>query len=305
MRHRLTDAAYAAGWSLVRHLPEPVAHRSFRELADQAWRRRRGGVVQLERNLARVVPDAGPEELRALSREGMRSYLRYWREVFRLSDLSRQQIVESFVLEGQDRLAQALASGRGVVVPLPHSGNWDLAGAWFTITHARLTTVAERLQPESLYERFLDFRRSLGMEVLPLTGGEGPYATLRDRLRAGGFVALLGDRDLTRAGVPVTFFGEPTRMPAGPAALALETGAALMPATLWFDGDLARTRVHPEIPAPTSGTRSERVAAMTQAVADVFARGIAAHPQDWHMLQPLWVADLDPVRTARWDEARP
>ncbi|MCU0265246.1 MAG: phosphatidylinositol mannoside acyltransferase [Actinomycetia bacterium] len=303
MRHRLTDAAYAGGWSVVRHLPEGVADRSFRTLADQAWRRRGRGVAQLERNLARVVPDATSDELRELSREGMRSYLRYWREVFRLSDLTRQQIVDGFTLDGQDLLAETLASGRGVVVPLPHSGNWDLAGAWFTLTHARLTTVAERLQPESLFERFLAFRRSLGMEVLPLTGGEGPYGTLLDRLRGGGLVALLGDRDLTRAGVPVTFFGEPTRMPAGPAALALASGAALLPATLWFDGRMSRGRIHPEVRPPGTGTKAERVAAMTQSVADVFAREIAVHPHDWHMLQRLWVADLDPARTARWDEA--
>lgn len=302
-RHRLTDSAYAAGWAAVRHLPEPVAKRSFRALADQAWRRQGRGVRQLERNLSRVVPDAGPDELRALGREGMRSYLRYWMEVFRISDLSRERIVETALVDGEDRLVEQLSSGRGVVISLPHSGNWDHAGAWFTLTHGRLTTVVERLQPESLYERFLEFRRSLGMEALPLTGDEGPYRTLLERAGSGGLVCLLGDRDLTRAGVPVTFFGEPTRMPAGPAALALASGAALMPATLWYDATTTRACIHPEIPPPTTGSRAERVAAMTQAVADVFETGLRAYPQDWHMLQPLWLADLDPARVARWDVA--
>jgi KDO2-lipid IV(A) lauroyltransferase len=161
------------------------------------------------------------------------------------------------------------------------------------------TTVAERLRPESLFDRFVEFRRSLGMEVLPLTGtSTGPYPLLRERLEQGGMLCLLADRDLTASGATVDFFGEPARMPAGPASLALATGAALLPTTLWFpeDGSAGwRGRIHPEIAPPATGTREEKVQSMTQAMADVFAGAIAAHPADWHMVQRLWVADLDPT----------
>ena len=130
-----------------------------------------------------------------------------------------------------------MAAGRGVVLALPHSGNWDMAGVWLVQTHGTFTTVAERLKPESLYRRFIDYRESLGFEVLPLSGGERPpFEVLCERLRDNRMVCLMAERDLTRTGVEVDFFGEPTRMPAGPAKLAIETGAALLPAHCWFDG---------------------------------------------------------------------
>jgi phosphatidylinositol dimannoside acyltransferase len=287
-----TDWAFAVGWSAVRRMPAPVARTTFDLFADQAWLRHGASVQQLERNLRRVVPDASDHALRELSRASMRSYLRYWREAFRLPDLTPQQIVGTHRCPGEENLVKALESGRGVVLTLPHTGNWDHGGAWLALAHGRFTTVAERLRPESLYERFLAYRRSLGMEVLPLGGGGAPFRTLLERAKGGGTICLLGDRDLTEHGVPVTFFGETTKLPAGPAALAIASGAVLLPATLWYEEGVSCTRIHPEVPVPTSGTRAEKVAAMTQAVADVFAEGIAEHPQDWHMLQRLWLSDL-------------
>ncbi|MFI5099469.1 MAG: phosphatidylinositol mannoside acyltransferase [Actinomycetes bacterium] len=284
--------AFAAGWSAVRRMPAPMAGATFRGLADQAWLRHGKSVQQLEKNLRRVVPDASTRELRELSRESMRSYLRYWCEAFRLPDLTHEQILATHICVGEENIVQGLQSGRGAIMTLAHSGNWDHAGAWLALSHGRFTTVAERLRPESLYERFLSYRRSLGMEVLPLTGEGGPFRTLLERARAGGMICLLGDRDLTEHGVQVTFFGEVTKMPAGPAALAIASGAPLLPATLWFGDRRSWTRIHEEIPVPPTGTRAEKVAVMTQACADVFQQGISEHPEDWHMLQRLWLADL-------------
>jgi phosphatidylinositol dimannoside acyltransferase len=293
VQDQVSDWAFATGWNVVRRLPEPVARTTFDLFADQAWLRHGPSVRQLERNLQRVVPTDSEHELRELSRAGMRSYLRYWREAFRLPNLTPEEIVGTHACVDEDNLSKALAGGRGVVLALPHTGNWDHAGAWVTIAHAPLTTVAERLKPESLYERFLAYRRQLGMEVLPLTGEGAPFRTLLERTRAGGLICLLADRDLTEHGVPVTFFGETATMPAGPATLALAAGAPLLPATLWYDEHVSVTRIHPPVPVPSAGTRPEKVAAMTQALADAFAEGIAAHPQDWHMLQRLWLSDLD------------
>jgi KDO2-lipid IV(A) lauroyltransferase len=171
---------------------------------------------------------------------------------------------------------------------LPHSGNWDHAGAWCGATGVPFTTVAERLQPESVYDRFVAFRESLGMEVLPLTGGErAPFDVLTERLEAGGTLCLLADRDLSARGIDVQFFGATARMPAGPASLALSTGATLIPVTLSFTDGGWRCVFH-------SAVVHTDVATMTQAVADAFAAGIAAHPADWHMLQRLWLDDLEP-----------
>lgn len=295
MRERLTDSLYAGGWAAVRRLPEPVARALGRRIADTVWRRRGKGVRRLEANLARVVPDADANRLAELSRAGMRSYLRYWMESFRLPSWSRERVRDGFSGEDMHLLTEGLATGRGVVLALPHMANWDLAGAWATTClGVPLTTVAERLKPEALYDRFVAYRESLGMEVLPHVGGSA-FGVLARRLRAGGLVALVADRDLSSSGIEVTFFGEAARMPAGPALLAQQTGAILLPVTLWYDGSpVLRGRVHPPVEVPEQGDRLERTAVMTQRVADVFAAGIAEHPEDWHMLQRLWLNDLAP-----------
>lgn len=292
LTERASASGYAAAWSLVRALPEPVAVRAFRLGADLAAARGGRPVERLRANLVRVAPDADPERL---VRDGLRSYARYWLEVFRLPVMPAQRIADGMELvDPAGRLWSAVGSGRGTVCALTHSGNWDHAGAWLVGQGVRFTTVAERLRPEQVYDRFVAFRESLGMEVLPLTGGAPPFELLAERLRAGGTLCLLADRDLSARGVDVTFFGAAARMPAGPAALALRTGAVLLPVTLSFRPDGWRAVFHPEV-AHTDVRR------MTQDLADAFARGIAEHPADWHMLQRLWLDDLaadDPRRTS-------
>ncbi|WP_046505667.1 phosphatidylinositol mannoside acyltransferase [Streptomyces odonnellii] len=295
---RLTDTLYGLGWSTVKKLPEPVATGLGRTIADTVWKRRGKSVLRLEANLARVVPDAGAERLAELSRAGMRSYMRYWMESFRLPAWSTERVAGGVEIKDIHALTDGLAAGRGVILALPHLANWDLAGAWLTRGQGvPFTTVAERLKPESLYDRFVAYRESLGMEVLPHTGGSA-FGALARRLRSGGLVCLVADRDLSASGVEVEFFGQTARMPAGPALLAQQTGALLLPVTLWYDDSpVMRGRVHPAVEVPESGTRAEKTSVMTQAVADVFATGIAEHPEDWHMLQRLWLADLEPGRT--------
>ncbi|KAA2256118.1 phosphatidylinositol mannoside acyltransferase [Solihabitans fulvus] len=294
---RLTVAGYTAGWRLVRALPEGVAGALFRKGADLAARRGGEGTAQLRRNLARVVPKAGDDELDELVQQSLRSYARYWREAFRLPSMQVDAVFRLVdeALTGRENLDAALAEGNGAICVLPHSGNWDVAGVWGVRHVGTFTTVAERLKPEELYQRFFTYRESLGFEILPTKGGPRPAsAVLADRLRANGLVCLVADRDLTSAGVPVSFFGEEARMPAGPAHLAATTGAALLPVGSWFTEQGWGLRIHPPIKVAGQGG----VAAATQAMADVFAADIAAHPADWHMLQKVWVADLPPGRQA-------
>jgi lauroyl/myristoyl acyltransferase len=298
LRDRLVDMGYGLGWSMVCRMPESWARRLFRFAGDIAWRRQGRGVQRLEANLRRVIgPEASGKELRALSREAMRSYARYWLEVFRLPVITTERIVADMRCIGEETLFAHLDAGRGVVAALPHMGNWEQAGAWIVaLGVGKLTTVAERLKPESVYQRFLDFREGLGFEVLPASGGMGRFGVLAQRLRAGGLVCLPADRDVTGSGIEVEFFGEKARMMGGPAALAIQTGAALLPVTLWFEGPLWAAHIHDAIPVPDEGNRRDKVAAMTQEVARVFEAGVTAHPQDWHMLQRVFVADLDFAR---------
>lgn len=290
----LSDWSYATGWRLVRAMPEPLA----RGIAGAGARYAAlgGGPAQLRKNLARVIATTPEQVPDSLIRDSLASYARYWREAFRLPSMDHVALAQRLdkVFIGAEHFAAAHAAGRGAVMALPHSGNWDMAGVWLAQQYGTFTTVAERLKPESLYDRFIAFRESLGFEVLPLTGGERPpLEVLAERLRANRFVCLMADRDLTRAGVPVNFFGEPTRLPAGPAKLALQTGAPLHPAHVYYDGEDCVVRIDDAI-----DTGSGDIGVITQALADRFAVNIAAHPQDWHMLQPLWLADLTEQRRA-------
>lgn len=285
----VTAAAYLAGWRIVRFLPQPVARCVFNVAADLACRWGRGGgqsVEQLRRNLGRVV---GVDTVTdSLVRAAMRSYARYWMEAFRLPSLASSTTLFAELdssVQGVSGLDRSIESGRGVILTLPHSGNWDMAGVWLVHHAGTFTTVAERLKPEVLYEAFVEYRESLGFEVLALTGGQPPFSRLMEVLNQGGVVCLMGERDLKRSGVDVSFFGELTKMPAGPAELARRTGAALHVAHCFFDGDGWGFSISEEI---TVGEVQETV----QRIADEFAVHIARHPVDWHMLQPQWLADL-------------
>jgi KDO2-lipid IV(A) lauroyltransferase len=306
---RTADLGYAAGWRVIRVLPGALTRPAFAAVADLTTRRRGRGVTRLAGNLRRVVGPELPEpEFDALVRRAMRSYYRYALEAFRLPAQSREQNLRGFRLGGEEMLREDVATGRGAVVALPHAGNWDAAGAWVAAQGWPIITVAERLKPESLYRRFVAFREALGMEILPLTGGDGSVRqTLEDRLRRGYVVPILADRDLTRGGVEVTFFGARTTMPPGPALLALRTGAPLYTVDMWFDPDApcGRLRGPLELPAPDAGQFGARVRLLTQSIADHLAAGIAEHPADWHMMQRLWPEDasMDPGPAPEGDAA--
>jgi phosphatidylinositol dimannoside acyltransferase len=291
----MTDWGYATGWMMVRAMPEFAARNVFD--AGALYASRNGGPAQLRKNLARVIGVAPKDVPGSLMRASLASYARYWREAFRLPTMDLHAVGQELTktVVGDEHLGAALAQGRGAVMALPHSGNWDMAGVWLAQTRGTFTTVAERLKPESLYRRFIGYRESLGFEVIPLSGGEQPpFQLLSERLRDNKAVCLMAERDLSRNGVQVNFFGEPTRMPAGSAKLAITTGAALLPVHCWYAGDATRIEIYPPLDC-TSGD----VGVITQALADIFARNIAEYPADWHMLQPQWLADLSDERRAR------
>jgi lauroyl/myristoyl acyltransferase len=289
---RLSDLAYATGWGVVRGMPEPMARGLFRTAADLAARRGGPGTRQMRRNYARVVPQAGAAELDELVRAGLRSYARYWKETFRLPAMDHKRIhrqVDEVVI-GKPLIEAALDRGKGLILALPHTGNFDVSGIWLVGHSGPFTTVNERLKPESLYQRFVDYRESLGFEILPSEGGS--YRVLMERLRANKMLCLVADRDLSKRGIPVTFFGEETRMPAGPARLAAVTGAQLLIVDNTFTDDGWGIRIH----TPIHVHGREDVGPATQRMADAFAADIATHPADWHMMQKLWLSDLDEER---------
>lgn len=291
VRDAATEWAFETGWKLVRRLPERAAGQVFDAFADQMWRSRGGSVEQLERNLRRVDPSWTQWDIRQLSRTGMRSYMRYWNEAFRLPSWSPDRVRDTFDLMNRELLDEAVRAGTGAIMVPGHMANWDHAGAWACVRYGGLTSVAERLRPEGLFEQFLDYRRSLGMEIFGL-GDPGLVRSLVRRLREGRIVALVGDRDISRNGVEVSLFGRPASFPAGPALLSILSGAPMFPVTMWFEEVGSRGYIHDRVDAPAGMERARQIEHMMQRVADAYELGIRRDPGDWHMLQRVWREDF-------------
>jgi lauroyl/myristoyl acyltransferase len=292
----LAVGGYRLGWGAVRRMPERAAYATFEQLADLTVARGGTGVQRLRANYARVRPELSGTELDALVKAGMRSYLRYYCEAFRLPDRTAEELRASVRVEGDGPVREQLRLGRPVLCFLGHLGNWDLAGAWGARELGPVVTVAERLKPEAVYADFLAFRESLGMTILPLTGGPDVFAELRGHLTSPVVMPLLADRDLTARGIEVELCGHRTSMAAGPAALSLATGVQLFPVSIHYEpvpGSDWRHRIvirfHEPVERPGSGTTRAKATALTQACADVLGAAIREHTEDWHMMQRVFL----------------
>ena len=285
MKDNLAAYLYFIGWRIVRWLPEKSTYRLFYKIADILVKRNGKSVQRLRSNLARTQPGITTLNLDLLVIDAMRSYMRYWCDTFRFPDWSPERVRETVTVTNEHLLVDAIEAKTGVIVSLPHAGNWDHAGAYFCAKGIHLVTVAERLKPEKLFLKFLEYREVMGMEVLPLDGRV--LGTLAQRLRQGELVALVSDRDLSRTGINVNFFGGPSRMPAGPALLALKTNAPLLTAFVSY----TESGIHIDfklVILPSAGSDEEKVSEIVQMSAKQFEEGISEHPEDWHMLQRIW-----------------
>ena len=286
MKDSFVAWAYIMAWKLLRALPEKSAYALFKSGSGFLVRRNGKSVQRLRKNLERVNPGLSESQMRSLLEEGMASYMRYWCDTFRFPNWDKERINSTVTVTREELLLNGIKSGRGVIVSLPHAGNWDHAGAYFCLKGIHLVTVAERLKPERLFNEFLRYREAMGMEVLALDSRS--IVTLAQRLREGHLIALVADRDLSKSGIDVQFFGKPARMPAGPAVLALKTNAIFLTAFVNY----TEKGIHitfDEIMIPESGTQEEKVSILVQKSADNFEQGIRKHPQDWHMLQRIWI----------------
>ena len=279
--------AYLFAWRLVGALPEKIAYALGQKIADYVYQKNGKGVKRLRSNYARVKPALSENELNELTRDGMRSYLRYWIDTFRLNKWSKEKIISSTTVENEHLLRDPIKNKQGCLVVLPHAGNWDHAAAYFCSTGINLSTVAEKLKPEAIFLKFLAHRESIGIEVLHTEQKVIP--TLLDRLKQGKLVALVADRDLSKNGVEVDFINGTAKMPSGPARLILNSQAAFISAYITY----TKKGIHIEFkeigPKPITGTEDEKIVALTQLMADNFAQGIKNSPVDWHMLQRIWI----------------
>lgn len=292
MKNLIVDFAYWAGWNLISVLPEKVSRRIFDFFAWLTWARRTNGVKQLELNLSRVLElDPSDSKIRQISRANLRNYMRYYCEIFLLPKWTSSEIESMVEVRNDQPVREKLMQG-GVILALPHTGNWDFAGAWAANSFGSLCTVAERLRPEGVFQKFLKMRQEKGLTVIALVGQGSPYEFLKENLLRGMPAALLGDRDVAGSGMSNTFFGHPAKLPIGPAMLALDTGLPLFTCATWFSGDKLVIEFDQELEfeqAPTSG-RDLIISAqkLTGKLLERFEYHIRNHPEAWHQMQPIW-----------------
>jgi phosphatidylinositol dimannoside acyltransferase len=304
-RFERVSATYRAGSALVRTMPRPVAEAGAAMcgyLAVELSAERR---LLTERNLHRAAsPElTGPDLRRAVHRT-FGSYMRYWVDSFRLPKLSPAQIDAGFAVEGYDHIERAIASGTGPILALPHLGGWEWAAFWLTqVLGVEVTAVVEAVEPQELFDFFVEFRRELGMHVVPL----GPHAGTEviAAIKQGHVACLLSDRDLTGDGVEVEFFGERTTLPGGPVTLALRTGAPLLPTAVYFEGRGHHAVIGPPLPLERRGRLRADVARLTQDLAYVLEDLIRRAPEQWHLQSPNWPSDYDALAAIGRNFPRP
>lgn len=287
MIEQLTGFAYLLGWKLVRVLPEKFAYRIFERLADRSSRKKGKSYRRLRGNLQRVKPDITDMELDQLATAGMRSYLRYWCDAFRLPSWNHNRLTTSVSVDGEEMFRSYVAQRKGVVVSLPHSGNWDHAGAYFSATGIPIVSVAEQLKPDRVFKAFLKYRERIGMKIY--SAAENVIPSLHKHLANGDVVALVADRDLSRSGIEVKFFGGVAKMPSGPALLATRNNSYLIVAHVTY----TENGIHIKFSEPLTSnapTEQGKIEDLIQQTAHFFEAGISQHPEDWHMLQKIWVA---------------
>lgn len=286
LRLRAVGLGWLAAWRITRALPERAAARLFEALADRSWRRdgRRRAIVR-----ANLEPVVERERLDDTVREAFRMYGRYWMETFRMQDVSDSELERRFGHRGTERIAAAYEAGRGAVLATPHVGNWDAGGRWVA-KRWPLTAVVEVLRPRSLFDRFVEHRRSFGITIVPLVRGGDATAQCLARIRSGEVVALVSDRDLSGTGIDVKMFGRRTKLPPGPAVMALRAGVPLLPACIyqeprgtWF------ADVLPDISGGLDAEAPDAVRQLTQRLADAFEGMIARAPAQWHAFSRTWL----------------
>lgn len=290
MKHLLGYGALRLGAGLIGLLPAGGARRLGRGLGLVWWAFATGRRTVARRHMRRVLGE-GADTGRA-ARRVMQSYGRYYAEALWSRGKRVEYLTSHTTVDGLEIIIEARDQGRGMIYGLPHLGNWEIAAPVAVNEKVPVVAVAENLANGRITEWFTRMRAEFGIEIVLATGGTEVMRSLEKALADNKAVALLSDRDLKGRGVEVEFFGEVTTLPPGAATLALRTGAPLLPVASFYDGpDGYRVVVHPPLPLPETGTRSEKVQALTQVLAHEMESMIRMAPDQWHMVQPNWPSD--------------
>ena len=286
-----TVGSYKLASLLAQVTPGPLAYGTARVLGFTAAASLQNRRSIIAHHIKRVRPDYSPAQVRRAVQGAFDSYARYYVESFRLPTLPAKVVDATFTLDGFHAVTDGLKLGNGVILALPHLGGWEWAGRWLCDQGTKVTVVVEPLQPPELFEWFVNLRTKLGMNVVPL--GPNVASIVLKALRNNEVVCLLCDRDLQGGGIPVTFFGEKTTLPAGPVTLSLRTGAPLIVAGVYFTEKYNghHAIVKPPLEIERTGRLRDDVATGTQMLANELEDLIHRAPEQWHMFQPNWPSD--------------
>jgi lauroyl/myristoyl acyltransferase len=291
--------AYRGAYAIAQVLPGSVIDVLAPGVAGLAALRPGDQRAMVERHQRRVDPRLGGAELQRRVREVFRSYGRYYGESFRLPTIAAEELDRGLTREGFEHVEESLARGVGPMLVLPHLGSWEWCAYWLTrVRKVPVTAVVERVEPPALFDWFVEFRQRIGMEIVPL----GPDAgrSIVKAIKQAHVIALLCDRDIGGGGTEVTFFGETTTLPAGPAVLALRTGAPLIPTGVYDQGGGHHHAIlRPPIATERRGSFRDDVARVTQAMAHELEGLIRRAPDQWHLLQPNWPSDRPGARRVK------
>jgi KDO2-lipid IV(A) lauroyltransferase len=290
----LVTPAYKAASVVAQKLPRPVIEGAAPWLAGLWSLRPSDRRRMVERHQLRVRPDLTEAQLRRQVRAVYRSYGRYYAESFRLPAAGEAEIDARMSVDGYEHFEQALAGPTGPLMVLPHLGSWEWCAYWLSrVKKIPVTAVVERIEPDALFEWFTEFRREMGVHVVPL-GPDAGRAVSR-AVKDHHVIALLSDRDIGGKGIEVEFLGERTTLPGGPATLALRLGAPVLPVALYdTPGGGHHAVCKPPLDTERRGGLREDVARITQDIATALEELIRAAPDQWHLLQPNWPSDFAP-----------
>ena len=300
MSDGLTYLAYRVGAGLIGALPEPAIRRLGQLAGWLAWSWAGERKSMALRHMGRVQGEGHAESVRRDARKMFSAYGRYWAETLWFRPRRFEQVRKRVTLVGSEHVRAAKDEDRPMIVALPHIGNWEMAGTLSVNEGVRITAVAEALANRRLATWFTAMRAQLSIQVV-LAEGSATMRALLAALREGRLVALVADRNIGGKGIEVEFFGERTSLPAGPAVLALRTGAVLLPGACYFkSGAGHRMVVLPPVEVPPKGT-PRRAEVMTQELARRFEDLIREAPTQWHLVQPNWPSDREFLAELRGD----
>lgn len=273
-------------WATAGYVPKSFRYFLANQIANITFSKKGLGVQRLIFNIARVKNlDSNDFDVLNIARKAMQSYMRYWVDMFAMTKLNDDQVLNCVSVKNDTEFKTVFKNGKGAVLAVTHSGNWDLAGSYIALKYGGVTTVAERLRPVQLFDEFTKHRLRRRIEILPHRGGKVPPSiALDERLKSGKLIGLVSDRDMSHHGIEVDFFLHKAKMPIGAAKLAIDNNAPLIPAAIYEGNGGTVIEFYPQIDTSSGDTNQ-----VTQLLARTFEEIISKNPENWHMLQKIWV----------------